>query len=176
VAKPTFPAPALAGPADGQEFAASDTVVLQWNPVGPLPADGYYVVNLAYVHNGETWTDDTPWTRQAQWVVSEHAYLLDLSDDCRFRWSVRVMRKTGTDAQGRPTGVPLSPASGERTFIWRRPAGPQPTPTPALLYSYGEPRNPGKAEVHAVYGRNRQGASPALQVLLWRPVGGRAQQ
>jgi hypothetical protein len=133
-AKPIFPAPALVAPADGQEFAASDAVVLQWTSVGLLPADAYYVVNLAYTHNGATWTDDTPWTKQTQWAVSAHTYLLDLSDDGRYRWSVRVMRRTGTDAQGRPTGVALSPASGERTFTWRRAGGgpgTQPTPTPA---------------------------------------------
>ena len=104
--------------------------------MGLLPANGYYVVTLDYTHNGATWTDDTPWTKQAQWTVSEHAYLPDLSDDGRFRWSVRVMRQTGTDAQGRPTGVALSPASGERTFTWQRASGgsssgSKRTPTPA---------------------------------------------
>jgi hypothetical protein len=131
----TLPAPVLAGPADGQVFAAGDAVVLRWNAVGSLPADGYYVVHLAYTHNGATWTDDTPWIKAIQWAVSEHDYLPNLSDDGRFRWSVRVMRQTGTDARDRPTGVALSPASAERTFIWQRAAGgepgPGPPPTPA---------------------------------------------
>ena len=118
-----LPAPGLVGPPEGQAFSENDEVILQWQPVGQLPADGYYVVTLAYSHQGATWTDETPWTKKTQWTVSEHRYLLDLSDDGLYRWSVRVMRQTGTDAGGRPAGTPLSPASTGRTFTWRRSEG-----------------------------------------------------
>jgi hypothetical protein len=120
-----FPAPTLLGPPDGQEFAPADEILLEWQPVGQLPSDGYYEVVLTFTpasDPSQTWTDETPWVKEARWSLNEHDYLPGLSADEQFRWSVRVMRQTGTNAQGRPTGTALSPASETRTLIWRRPS------------------------------------------------------
>jgi hypothetical protein len=128
-----LPAPGLAAPADGQVFAHSDDIVLEWQSVGQLPADAYYVVTLAYSHHGDTWYDETPWIKNTWWVMSEHRYLLDLSDDGLFRWSVQIKRQTGVDNQGAPIGLPSSPMSKERTLTWRASAaggGPAATATP----------------------------------------------
>jgi hypothetical protein len=119
-----FPAPTLLGPPDGQEFAPADEVLLEWQPVGQLPSDGYYEVVLTFTpasDPAQTWTDETPWVKDAYWRLNEHDYLPGLSADEQFRWSVRVVRQTGTNAEGRPTGPALSPASAARTLIWRRP-------------------------------------------------------
>ena len=104
--------------------------------MGPLPAEAYYEITVAYLHSGETWYDEIPWTKETQWTFSEHNYLLDLADDGEFRWSVRVMQRTGANAQDRPIGTPLSPLSDEWTLIWRRSggggSGPGPAPTKVI--------------------------------------------
>jgi len=126
----TYPAPALTGPADGETFGGQAQVVLSWQAVGELREDEYYVVELAYNHKGAVWYDETPWLRETSWELSTHRYLHDLSSDGVYRWSVRVMRRTGADAAGRPVGEPLSPSSEMRTLVWQAP--PRPTPAPPL--------------------------------------------
>ena len=131
----SLPAPTLLAPSDRQEFPANAEVVLAWQPVGELPADAYYAISVAYSHQGATWYDDVPWTRDTTWALSEHDYLLDMSDDGQFRWSVQVVRQTGVDAGGKPTGLPLSAPSAVRTLIWTRSSpggggGGTPTPPP----------------------------------------------
>jgi hypothetical protein len=113
----------LLAPADGTVFSDNDEITLSWSPVGPLSAEAYYEITVAYLHHGETWYDETPWTKETHWTFSDHAYLLDLSDDGEFRWSVRVMQQTGMDPKERPVGDPLSPMSDEWTLIWKRSGG-----------------------------------------------------
>lgn len=118
-----LPAPVLLAPVDRQEFQEDAEILLEWEPVGELPADAHYAITVAYFHLGETWNDEVPWTRDTSWTLSEHAYLLDLADNGWFEWSVQVMRQTGEDADGRPTGVPLSPPSESRLLVWNRSSG-----------------------------------------------------
>jgi capsular polysaccharide biosynthesis protein len=131
-----MPAPKLLTPLDRQDFGENDEVVLAWEPVGKLPVDSYYAVTVAYSHNGTTWYDDVPWTQDTSWTLSEHVYLLDLSEDGLFRWSVQVVRQTGLDAEGKPLGEPLGAPSEVRTLTWRRassgggPTLPPPLPPP----------------------------------------------
>jgi len=70
--------------------------------VGQLAPNEYYVSTVAYLRFGDTWYDDTPWTKDTQWTLSDHRYLLDLSDDSEFRCAVRVMRRTGINSEGKP--------------------------------------------------------------------------
>jgi hypothetical protein len=97
--------------------------VLNWQPVGSLAPDEYYVPTVAYQRYGETWYDETPWTKETTWALSDHRYLLDLSDNGEYRWAVRVMRRTGVNAEGRPEGTPRSPLSEVRALTWRRSGG-----------------------------------------------------
>ncbi|NIV29970.1 MAG: hypothetical protein GWN58_10845, partial [Anaerolineae bacterium] len=90
--------PELLSPEEGQVFSADDVIVLRWDSVGILPGDAYYVITVTYSRFGETWKDETPWTRDLSWALSDHDYLVDLSDDGLFQWSVQVMRQTGSDA------------------------------------------------------------------------------
>jgi hypothetical protein len=115
--------------------------VLRWEPIGTLAPDAYYVITVAYTPASaldQTWLDETPWIKNTQWTLSEHGYLPGLSADGQFRWSVQVMRKTGADAQGKPTGTPLSPMSKVRMLTWKAATaggdeggeeGPSPKPT-----------------------------------------------
>ena len=115
-----LPAPSLVGPPDRQEFPHDAEIVLAWQPMGVLSPDAYYVLTVGYVHLGDTWFDEVPWTRDTSWTLSEHRYLQDLCDDGRYWWSVQVMRPAGTDGTGRPAGVPLSAPSEERVLTWQR--------------------------------------------------------
>jgi hypothetical protein len=132
--------PALLAPSDGQHFSGKDEIILSWQSVGQLPADGYYVPMVAYSHYGDTWHDEVPWTKDTSWRLSEHIYLLDLSDDGLYRWSVQVMRQTGVDGDGNPSGEPLSGRSDEWTVKWLRASGdsgdgssgPPTNPTPSI--------------------------------------------
>ena len=104
-------------------------ITLEWQSVGVLPADVYYVVAVVYTSNGALQNDDKVWIRKTSWLLNDHQYLIDLSDDGRFQWSVRVMQQTGTDANGKPTWEPRSAKSEVRTLIWKRASGPGPGPT-----------------------------------------------
>jgi hypothetical protein len=131
-ATPTpLPAPTLLAPPDGQEFEEQAEIRLTWQSIGSLPEDVYYVVTVGYSHLGETWYDDVPWLKDTSWTLSDRSYLLDLSDDGLFDWSVQVVQQTGTDADGKPTGIPLSLVSDVWTLRWKlKPEGGEPTYEP----------------------------------------------
>ena len=125
-----LPAPELLSPEDGQVFSANDEIVLRWDSAGILPGNGYYVITVAYSRLGDTWYDETPWTKDTSWALSEHDYLVDLSDDGEFQWSVQILRETGLDADGKPTGIAISPSSETWSLTWRKTEGPPPPPPP----------------------------------------------
>jgi len=126
-----LPAPVLVAPPDGHAYSRNAQVVLAWEFSAELPADAYYVLSVAYTHAGETWHDDVPWTRAMSWTLSEHRYLLDLCDDGWYWWSVQVYRRTGVNADGKPVGVPMSPASQVWAVRWGGiEGGPEPGKTP----------------------------------------------
>ena len=139
------PAPStrLAGPTplepgDGAAFDGGSTIVLRWTPVKPgLDANELYLITITYRNKGAVWTD-TAWTQETQWRLNEHGYLLGMSDDSVFNWSVRLLRQSGTDAKGVPQGDDLSLPSSLRSLVWRPPAagadsgggGGRPEPAP----------------------------------------------
>ncbi|HSJ53963.1 MAG TPA: hypothetical protein VLC52_09475 [Anaerolineae bacterium] len=131
-----LPAPVLVAPPDGQAFSQEAEVVLSWQSPGGLPRGAYFVLSVSYSHLGATWYDEVPLTRATSWELSEHRYLLDLSDDGWFQWSVQVVRQTGVDADDKPVGLVLSPSSQVWTLRWTRTGGggpitpPQRTPSP----------------------------------------------
>jgi hypothetical protein len=98
---------------------------LAWQPVAKLAPDEYYEIVVAYAHGAETWYDETPWTKDASWKLSDHRYLIEsgLADNGNFRWAVRVMHRTGINNQGKPTGTAVSPMSEVRTLTWRVSSG-----------------------------------------------------
>ena len=125
-----MPAPELLSPEDGQVFSANDEIVLRWDSVGILPENVYYVITVTYSRFGETWKDETPWTKEISWALSDHDYLVDLSDDGLFQWSVQIMRQTGVNAEGKPTGIAISPSSETWSLTWQGSGGSPSPPTP----------------------------------------------
>jgi hypothetical protein len=132
-------APKALRPANRSTFAAYD-VVLEWSPIKQkLTANEYYIITVFFKHDGARW-NDYAYTQTTRWSVAEHDYLLDLSDDGLFEWSVQLIRATGKDPLGIPTGKAVSAPSAPQTFLWRlpsiddsrdiRPTKPTPAPTP----------------------------------------------
>ncbi|MBN1658350.1 MAG: hypothetical protein JXA93_08120 [Anaerolineae bacterium] len=126
-------------------FSQDAEIVLEWQPLVGLPDNGYYAITIAYSHFGATWYEEVPWTRDTSWTLSDRKYLLDLSDDGWFWWSVQAMRQTGVDADGDPVGLALGPSSEIRTLRWMKAGGggeptpPEASPAPASTPS---PRPP----------------------------------
>lgn len=111
-----LPAPVLLEPADGQAFGAAGPGTLRWQWAGSLGAEEYFVVTIAYPHNGAIWYD-VHWVRETSFQPP--AYLRDLiTGDRRCTWQVVVMRKTGVDARGWNVGEALSLPSPQRSFVW----------------------------------------------------------
>ena len=110
----------LRSPPDSHGFTFRDEVVLEWEPVGQLAPDEYYVPIVEWVRWGKPTLDETPWIKETRWRMSEHDWLLAYSDNGEFRWSVQVMRRTGTNDKDRPVGSPRSPVSEVRTLLWKR--------------------------------------------------------
>jgi hypothetical protein len=128
-----LPAPVLLQPLEGQVFGRQDEINLHWKPVGQPGTDVYYAISVSYSHAGETWHDETPWITDTVWLMSQHLYLLHLSDDGHFCWAVQAMRRLDVDPAGTPVGEALSPPSARRCFIWYadEATGPTATPTPS---------------------------------------------
>jgi len=125
---PTYPAPVLLSPLNGQAFEGNDEpILLLWASVGLLRQNDYYLVRLEQVEVGAPPT--TFRTRATGWRVPVE--LFPKPDDTRraFHWQVRVVRVTGTQPDGAPIYSNAGPPSATRTFLWLV-ARPTPTPTP----------------------------------------------
>ena len=125
---PTYPAPALLSPPNNQTFEGNEEpILLQWASVGILRQNEYYLVRLEQVSGGvppKTFSTHTTGLR----VPVE---LFPRADDAHqvFQWQVRVVRETGTRADGTPIYADAGPPSSLRLFRWIT-AQPTPTPTP----------------------------------------------
>ncbi len=110
------PAPVLLEPGDGQVFDAAGPRILRWQWAGSLRPEEYFVVTIAYPHNGAIWYD-VHWVRETSFQPP--AYLKDLiTGDRRCTWQVVVMRKTGVDERGWNVGEAVSQPSAQRSFVW----------------------------------------------------------
>ncbi|MBC7263946.1 MAG: zinc ribbon domain-containing protein [Chloroflexi bacterium] len=115
----SFVAPTLLSPADGQQFDGSGaTIILAWQPVGTLADDEWYSVNIRFTAGGEPRYSGT-WIKETSWRVWRELYYQAGQTERRFEWSVIVMRQTGTRADGEREGVPISPPSEIRSFVWQ---------------------------------------------------------
>jgi len=122
-----LPPPRLLEPVNGAEVDPGAPPVLLWSWSAVLTEDDYYVLTLAYRRQGATRYVDVPWTQETSLDATSHVGPVTLADEGRFYWSVKVVRRAGFDASGRPIGVPLSPMSEVRTFVWKGVIG---TPVP----------------------------------------------
>lgn len=128
-----YPAPVVLEPPDGADYVGPNAVIeIQWQPVGTLATDEYYVVTFEYPHEGETWHDQQ-WTRSPALRVPPYLYG-QVTGDRVFHWNVTVIRLTGTRADGTKDGAARSEPSETRRFTWRLVTPPQggPSPTPTF--------------------------------------------
>jgi len=57
------------------------------------------------------------WTQATSWHVPAAFYSAE-ADAYLYRWNVIVMRQTGMKPDGTREGVPISPLSETRSFLW----------------------------------------------------------
>ena len=120
-----LPAPELISPALGERFlGTAGSIVLRWQAVQELAKDEYYAVLVQYDY-GEATNDVTFTTRQTQISLPERLYR---TPNCGvFNWQVTLMRQTGVDAAGQPTGVPIGYNSLYWYVQWLYPPGERPS-------------------------------------------------
>jgi LysM repeat protein len=125
---PKYAAPALLSPLEGQTFEGNgEPILLQWASVAILRENEYYFVRLEQIESGKPPT--TFRTHATGWHIPVE--LFPKPDDSHrvFQWQVRVVRETGTRADGSPIYSDAGPASATRIFRWLV-AQPTTTPTP----------------------------------------------
>ena len=117
------PSPAVSSPlsprapAAGSAFIGSNAaIVFEWDPVGALAEDEYYVLTLRFPHGAETW-QDVQWTKTSSLAMPAYIYE-NATLPGTLQWNVVLMRQTGTGSNGIKEGVPLSPPSPTFGLTW----------------------------------------------------------
>lgn len=124
---PPYQAPSLLLPADGAPFtAANDTIALQWSSVGTLRSDEYYAITVEDVTEGEG--------RRLVDYVTDTKFIIPTNFRPNsavphiVRWTVMVVRQTGSSADGQAIYQPAGNVSNPRTFIWWANVATTPSP------------------------------------------------
>lgn len=124
---PPYQAPSLLLPADGAPYtAANDTIALQWSSVGTLRSEEYYAVTIEDVTEGEgrrlvEYVTDTKFIVPASFRPNSSVPHV-------LRWTVLVVRQTGSSADGQAIYQPAGNVSNPRTFIWWANVASTPSP------------------------------------------------
>lgn len=126
---PPYAAANLLLPADGASFTnPNDTITLQWASVGELRDNEAYAVTVEDVTDGNA--------RKLVEYVKENKFIVPQSfrptstTPHVFRWSILVVRQTGTDKDtGNPIWEPAGAVSVQRVFSWIGTGSLPPTPT-----------------------------------------------
>ena len=124
---PPYQSPSLLLPADGAPFtAANDTIALQWSSVGTLRSDEYYAVTIEDVTEGEgrrlvDYVTDTKFIVPTNFRPNSPVPHI-------LRWTVMVVRQTGSSADGQAIYQPAGNLSNPRTFIWWANVASTPSP------------------------------------------------
>lgn len=126
---PTYAAPFLISPYQGQAYTITDdVVVLQWLSVGKLDMTEAYQVSVSDLtmddeeHNISIMVFDT------KFILPESITPNDNQPHV-FIWWIQPVRQTGLDANGNPVWMVAGVRSEERLFSWVNDA-PQATQTP----------------------------------------------
>jgi len=120
-----LPAPGLIEPKDGTYVDRGG--VLRWGPVKELGPDEYYMVGIIFSHEEATWYDGG-WVKETTWTVPNY-FGPPHSSTGLYNWSVIVMKRTGTDANGNPIGEPISYKSQTWSFYCPKSLLQSPLPT-----------------------------------------------
>ena len=117
-----YPPPALLDPPNERPVGWESTVTLKWSSVGDLAEDEYYHLHMERrpATEGEDWYGDYVYTKDTSYLA-EGAFLAPFHPpgdygESTVYWWVRVVRKTGEDENGKPTGVDIGAHSEERTL------------------------------------------------------------
>ncbi len=128
---PPYAAPNLLLPADGASYiSASDVITLQWSSVGELRQNEAYAVTIEDVTEGNA-RKLVQYVTDQKFIVPE-TFRPTSTTPHVFRWSVLVVRQTGTDKDsGNPIWEPGGAVSIQRVFSWVGTGSPPPQPTAA---------------------------------------------
>lgn len=117
-----YQAPVLLEPAESAPYSWGSTVLMKWTSVGELAEDEYYRLDLERPPQTETqqWYGDYVFTKDTSHLV-ERSFLAPFhlpaeQGQAQVYWSVRIVRQTGEDENGKPVGVDLSLPSEKRSF------------------------------------------------------------
>jgi LysM repeat protein len=120
---PPWPAPNQLLPADGQTFAATDTVTLQWTSVGTLRPDEFYYVTIEDVtcNCARFYRQPTTDTKLIVPATFRHA---DTSIHI-YRWTVTTVRQKSAGSS-QADFDPAGATSPIRDYIWLGGSAPAP--------------------------------------------------
>lgn len=114
---PPYAAPNLLLPADGAPFTlANDTVTLQWATVGTLIENEAYQVTVEDITLGDG-TKLVDYVTDTKFIIPSTVRPTDILPHV-FRWTISVVRQSGTDASGNPIWVSAGASSIARVFTW----------------------------------------------------------
>jgi LysM repeat protein len=126
---PPYPAPNLLSPRDGTIFGSTDQeIALQWAAVATLRDNEEYQVTIQDISTGSG-DKIFNYVKDTRFIVPVSLRPTDGSTRI-YRWSVNVVRISGTTDAGNPIYLSAGAMSETRVFAWGGSAPPVLTPTP----------------------------------------------
>jgi hypothetical protein len=108
----------LIGPENEYEFFEGDatTIILQWEPVGPLAENEWYQVTLKFFQQGEIqYKGDR--LKETEWQVPAFFWGQADKPERAYYWDVAVIQ-VNKEPDGNETIIERSPPSETQTFYW----------------------------------------------------------
>jgi LysM repeat protein len=126
---PPYPAPNLLSPRDGTIFGSADQeIALQWAAVASLRDNEEYQVTIVDISSGSG-DKILNYVKDTRFIVPVSLRPTDGSTHI-YRWSVNVVRISGTTDAGNPIYISAGAMSDTRVFGWGGGAPVIPTATP----------------------------------------------
>lgn len=107
---PPYSTPNLLSPTANQVVDAS-SLLFNWTSTGLLAQDEFYVLQLTWVNGSRT----EAWLKNSSWRITKD----QRPTNGPITWRVTLMRQTGANSAGSPTGISLTTPSEPRTVEWR---------------------------------------------------------
>ena len=105
-----YSSPSLLSPT-ANEVVDAPTLLFNWTATSLLAPDEFYVLQLTWANGNQTET----WLKNSSWRITK----AERPANGLIQWTVTVMRQTGTNADGSPTGITLTAPSEQHTVEWR---------------------------------------------------------
>ena len=107
---PLYAAPSLLAPADRQVIESS-VLLFNWTATALLAQDEFYVLHLTWADGSQT----EHWVKNTSWRIP----IEQRPNNGPLTWTVTIMRQTGANADGSPTGINLTHPQDQHTVEWR---------------------------------------------------------